>query len=212
MRRSAGFTLIELLVVIGIIGLLAAALLPNVLGASVAGNIAADKANLDWHYKELLRFKNRGSSWPKEGGCNLVLAPWVSGQIEKTPENRDRYFTPGLDDPVVDGLRLEDVTQLWTNYGEVNSESTHYAGRARDHLRGNWWGKNAEPVMSNDNEFGSAFADGTVNILMAGGAVRTLYRQNENELKQYWDDDDPDFYIEVGSSSPVPELQKLSAR
>ncbi|MEM7198975.1 MAG: type II secretion system protein [Planctomycetota bacterium] len=44
--RSAGFTLIELLIVIGIVGLLAAALLPNVLGAQTEGEITETRARM----------------------------------------------------------------------------------------------------------------------------------------------------------------------
>jgi len=42
-----GFTLIELLIVIAIIGILAVALLPTILGAPAKGRDAARKANLD---------------------------------------------------------------------------------------------------------------------------------------------------------------------
>ena len=43
-RRDCGFTLIELLIVIGILGLLMAALLPNLIGAGDAGNETATQA------------------------------------------------------------------------------------------------------------------------------------------------------------------------
>ena len=46
-KTNQGFTLIELLVVLGIIGLLAVALLPNILGAGKKGEITETKARLE---------------------------------------------------------------------------------------------------------------------------------------------------------------------
>ena len=64
------------------------------------------------------------------------------------------------------------------------------------------------PWIANDNEFGPAFTDGSINVLMGDGVVRTLYI-------------DPDFLdygltvqmveepFPVGPDSPHPLLQQL---
>jgi prepilin-type N-terminal cleavage/methylation domain-containing protein len=205
--RTAGFTLIELLVVIGILSVLAVTLLPRVFEGQLAGNIAGDRANLTWHYQNLLEYyKNRKYQAPPGGGHQFVLAPWVKGICEHTAENRDRYFTPGQElDPRWIELKDEDPQKIWTTFEELHSDDTQYAGRAKKHFRDMWSGN--EALMANDNEEGPIFADGTINVLMGTGSVRSLYKGEQ--LAQYWNDSEPGFYIPVGSDSPVPELQKL---
>ena len=76
---SAGFTLIELLVVIGILSVLMVALLPQILESQREADVFADKANLEWHYKNIQMFQNRKLTLPRDGGAKYVLAPWVKG-------------------------------------------------------------------------------------------------------------------------------------
>jgi prepilin-type N-terminal cleavage/methylation domain-containing protein len=205
--RTAGFTLIELLVVIGILSVLAVTLLPRVFEGRLAGDIAGDQANLAWHYQNLYTyFKVKKFEMPPDGGHKFVLAPWIKECCEHTAENRDRFFTPGQEaDPRWSELKKEDPQKIWASFDELHSDDTLYAGRAKKYFRDMWSGN--EALMANDNEDGAIFSDGTINVLMGSGAVRQL--KKAEELQQYWNADDPGFYIPVGSDSPVPLLQKL---
>jgi len=200
-RKAAGFTLIELLVVIGILSTLMVALLPQILAGQKEADIFADKTNLKWHYNNITIFRNRKLTLPREGGAKFVLAPWVKGVVERTPENRDRYFTPGVVelDPRWNELKDEDPEDIWRDYDDIMADDTSYAGRAAKYYR----------TMKSDKEalMANVFPDGTINVLLGGGQVRTLYK--DGELAQYWDEDDPDFEIDVGEDSPVPVLRKL---
>ncbi len=208
MRRNAsGFTLIELLVVIGILSLLMVTLLPNVLAGRQTADIFADQANLSWHYTNIEIYKTRKHKWPKRGGANFVLAPWVMQIVERTPENRDRYFTPGKQnlDPRWLELSELDPQDIWRSFDEITSDDTQYAGRSAKHYRTMFSGK--EALMANDNQYDNTFQDGTINVLMGSGSVRTLYKAEQ--LKEFWNEDDPNFVLEVGPNSPVDILKKL---
>ena len=132
--KRAGFTLIELLVVIGILALLIATFAPDILGARADAEKAADKANLRWHYMQIIRYKNKYSAWPKGSGHKFVLDPWVRGLVDATPANFDRYWSPGLreNDPYYQELKELDVLTLWKNKDDLSSEDTHYAGPSQE--------------------------------------------------------------------------------
>ena len=173
---SAGFTLVELLVVIGILGLLMATLLPQVLESKHEADIFADKANLTWHFKNIEMYKNRQFHWPADGGAKFVLAPWVRHVIQHNKENLDRYFTPGTTgrDPRGGQLQDEDPKDVWRDFEDITSHDTSYAGlRFADYRK---MRKGDTVIMATDNEFGNTFEDGSINVLLAGGHVRTLYR------------------------------------
>ncbi len=209
--RSAGFTLIELLVVIGILGVLAAAILPAIVSGREQSQIFTDQANMRWHYQTLQAYRLQFKRWPKEGGHRFVLAPWIEGTItDKTPENRDRFFSPALreTDQRYQELRDDEPKDIWKTFNDLSSADTSYAGRAKKFLSGVNLESGNEALLANDNEFAPVFKNGTINVLVGDGNVRDL---NIEELKKHGYPDDPkvDFVYEVGPNSPHPLLKKL---
>lgn len=82
-RLSKGFTLIELLIVITIIGILAVALLPSVLGAPARARDAARKADLNNIIAALETYNSDNQDYPDNDLC------MVDGSI------LDDYFQGG---------------------------------------------------------------------------------------------------------------------
>jgi prepilin-type N-terminal cleavage/methylation domain-containing protein len=212
-RLQSGFTLIELLIVISIISLLAAVLLPTVFGTRVAANVTADAANLNWHTQTLELYKMQNKrGLPIEGGHKFVLATWsIVSQIE---ENFDRYFIPGRrdNDPDYRQLRgqLERGEKIWQDLKSTTSLDTHYAGRAREHLQSATSGED-EALMADDNEGVWSHANGSVNVLLNGGHVRTYSfpdLKSRGFVQGEFDKNNP---IETtGPNSPIPECRKLA--
>ena len=207
--RTSGFTLIEMLVVIGIISLLAVALLPNIIGARTAANQTADAAHLVFHYDNIILYEQRYSHYPRGTGHQWILDPWVRGVVEHTPQNMERYFTPGLSGGEVLALReeLDRGGAIWTDPGSVTSLDTDYAGRDARRRTGNILSGKL-PWMANDNEFGPAFTDGSINVLMGDRVVRTLYI-DPDFLGYGWTVQMVEEPFPVGPDSPHPLLQQL---
>jgi len=207
--RAAGFTLIELLIVVSIIGLLAAAFLPDLLSSRVAAYVATDKANLQQHYKWLLSYEQKRRRLPVAGGHKFLLDLWVSKVIDHTEENFDRFFTPGLreQDPRYAELRplVQRLQPIWEDLDSVTSADTHYAARSREHLMG--MTKANEVWVATDNEIDWNFTDGTINMLVAGGSTRSLSLQDLMDLYQ-WPGMEEVFRTH-GDESPHEGLRKL---
>ena len=213
MRRSqSGFTLIELLIVISIIGVLAAVLVPRVLGSRDAAYAASDAMHLGKHHAFWIeRYKQKHRNFlPKNGGHKFVMELWTSKIFDHTEENLDKFFTPGNQDPYYREVRgiMERGEDPWPDISSVSTEDTHYVGRAKQHLRTAEASAN-EALMANDNEGVWSLRDGTINVLLNGGVVRTYSYQDLQERFSLGDFDQNNPIETYGPNSPIPECQKL---
>jgi len=211
-KQTSGFTLIELLVVISIIGVLAATLIGPLVSTTLAANVAADAGQLRTHATWFKLYERaHGHELPRVGGHKFVLSTWTSGVFHHSEEELDMYFSPGSRDNDPDYRRARDQIEIgkdpWPTLASVTSLDTHYAGRAKSFLRTATHA--GEALMATDNEGGWTFADGSLNVLLTGGKVRSysyqdlqkrfgLGKQDKNVPVQTW-----------GPASIVPELQRL---
>lgn len=215
MRPSQiGFTLIELLIVIGIVSLLVAVLGPQFIPVQDAAYGVADAANLRTHHGWLLTYERKHGSLPMEGGYRFVMATWTSGVAAPTEENFDRFFTPGP-------ARQNDLTYAdlrkrvargenpWPDLEAVDSASTHYVGRSRQHLKTRQQSP-GEAWMADDNEGAWNLRDGTLNVLLCDGTVRTYSFPQLQELFGVDAFAAQNPVVTFGPDSPVPVCRTLA--
>ena len=110
-KAMSGFTLLEIMVVVAIIGLLAAVIVPNVIGQGESAKVDLTKANMGKIVQQLDMYKFNNGSYPttEEGLNGLVERPasarkWPEGgYLSKVPEdpwnNEYVYLSPGVDGP-----------------------------------------------------------------------------------------------------------------
>ncbi len=110
-KAVSGFTLLEIMVVVAIIGLLAAVIVPNVIGQGEGAKVDLTKANMGKIVQQLDLYKFNNGSYPttEEGLNGLVERPasarkWPDGgylpKVPQDPWNNDYvYLSPGVDGP-----------------------------------------------------------------------------------------------------------------
>ena len=108
---QSGFTLLEIMVVVAIIGLLAAMIVPNVIGQGEQAKVDIAKTNMSRIVQQLDMYKFNNGRYPstEEGIRALVERPasakkWPEGgylpQIPQDPWGNDYvYLSPGVDGP-----------------------------------------------------------------------------------------------------------------
>jgi general secretion pathway protein G len=110
-RRARGFTLIEIMVVVVIMGVLAALVVPKLLGRAAESKVAAAKVDIATIMQSLKLYKLDNQRYPttEQGLQSLVQKPttgpaangWKEGgYVEKLPKdpwgNAYQYLSPGL--------------------------------------------------------------------------------------------------------------------
>jgi general secretion pathway protein G len=136
-RTQSGFTLLEIMVVVAIIGLLAAMIVPNVIGQGEQAKVDIAKTNMSRVVQQLDMYKFNNGTYPStEEGINALVERSASarkwpegGYLPSVPEdpwgNEYVYISPGVDGPF-DLYSLGAPTR--TSAGAI--ATTDVAGRA----------------------------------------------------------------------------------
>jgi general secretion pathway protein G len=94
MTKARGFTLLELLVVISIIAILAATLIPNIVGFDTEARLASTKTNLNTLRTRLSLFRAKEGKYPKD----------INELVETT------YNDLGVQKPYLDQVPVEFIS------------------------------------------------------------------------------------------------------
>lgn len=214
MRRAvqSGFTLIELLIVVGIIGLLSAVLVPQLIESKAVFLAKAEAGHLSklGGFFTIYQARNK-QSLPNEGGHRFLLTLWTSGVMQHKEENFDFFWTPESQDPHYRELRelVAKGEDPWKTINDVGSEDTHYAGRTKKELRSLTSSNEEQAVAATDNEGMNCLADGTVCVLF--NDMLNVRQYFAEDLIKLYNVPDPrqNPVTMVGDSAVIPACKKL---
>ncbi len=212
----AGFTLLEMMVVIGIIGVLAAFLIPNIQDAMANATVAAEQGNMREVNNWLTMYKNNNKqAWPMESGQKFVLKLWKSGVCERSEKNAKRFFSAGenyAEYMAIMGFSADeiDVVEYLSDWDAVEPGYINYAAfdpqgdpSLRRKLK---TAPGSVTILAN-----ATFAHRNAIVYMtADGEVRTLNIQELLDEGVITEDDVTSGIVPVGASSPIEELRTVT--
>jgi general secretion pathway protein G len=111
----AGFTLLELLIVLAIIVVIAAMVVPNLIGQQDIAKIQATKAAIAGVESSLKMYKATRGAYP-EGGDDVIQT------LMEPSEFQGQRMAPALENPPVDSWKQQ-LHYLWPN---TKDERTNY--------------------------------------------------------------------------------------
>ena len=196
-------------VALGLIGMLVlAVVLPQRFG-SRHGRLDLGQSQLRWQYQTLQVYEQGQKKLPTGVGHEFVLAPWIEGTVQRTPENLARYFQWRTHNTRFAELAARDLATLWRSPRETTSADTDYAGPGPVIAGDLGLLTNGKlPVMVEDDELGPAYSDHHLNLLMGDGSVVEIRVEALREFG--FDDRSPNACFPVGPDSPHPLLALLA--